>query len=79
MRKANRMKRTALLLLGLAGLTLTGCARPGEFGYTTVLTPEERSQAIARNWDWEGKQVVDDIDHLLLLRPTSHLTEWQLR
>lgn len=70
------MKRTALLLLGLS---LFGCARPGEFGYTTVYTPQERAQQIARTWDWEGKQIPDDIDHILLLRPTGHLTEWNLR
>ncbi len=70
------MKRFALVLLAI---TATGCARPGEFGYTPAYTLRERNQQIARNWDWEGKQIMDDIDHALLLRPVGHLTLWNLR
>lgn len=70
------MKRLTLALLAILA---TGCARPGEFGYTPALTADERHREIARNWDWEGKQLVDDIDHALLLRPMGHLTLWDLR
>jgi hypothetical protein len=70
------MKRLALLTLGLA---MAGCARPGEIGWTPAYTASENSQRIARNWDLEGKQMVDDIDHALLLDPQSHLSEWNLR
>jgi hypothetical protein len=34
---------------------------------------------IARNWDYEGKQLMDDVDMALLLRPASHLTIWNVR
>lgn len=68
-------KLAALALLMLVG----GCARPGEFGWTPGYTTKERGQIIARNWDYEGKMLMDDIDHALLLRPTSRLTAWNVR
>ena len=70
------MKRLALLALGL---TMVGCARPGEFGYTPAYTASENEQHIARTWDLEGKQLVDDVDHALLLTPQNHLSEWNVR
>lgn len=70
------MKRVVLLLLGF---TLTGCARPGEFGYGVAYSLEERNRLIARNWDLEGKQLVDDVDHALLLRPLTNLSIWNVR
>jgi hypothetical protein len=66
-------------VLGLAGLSSVGCARPGEFGYTPAYTTKERGEQIARNWDYEGKQSQDDIDSMLLLRPASKLTIWSVR
>ena len=74
------MKKFAYL--GLVACTLfvsTGCARPGEIGWTPAYTARERGDMIARNWDYEGKQMQDDIDHILLLRPASRLTVWNVR
>ncbi|MGH7176768.1 MAG: hypothetical protein ACREJC_05250 [Tepidisphaeraceae bacterium] len=71
------MKKIALLVLSAAGVT--GCARPGEIGYTPTLTADQRGQQIARNWDYEGKQAVDDWDHFWLSRPASSLTIWNVR
>jgi hypothetical protein len=59
------------LLMGMLSV-LTGCATPG-------YSAQERNQQIARNWDYEIKQASDDFDHLLLLRPASRLTEWNVR
>jgi hypothetical protein len=70
------MKRLAFLLLAM---TVVGCARPGEIGYTPAYSATEHTQQIARNWDIEGKEMMDDIDHALLLNPTSHLTLWNVR
>ena len=70
------MKRLALLL---AALGAVGCARPNEFGYGTAYSAKERDQQILRNWDLEGKEMVDDIDHLLLLEPSSRLSDWNIR
>jgi hypothetical protein len=69
-------KFSALALLGTLAL---GCARPGEMGWTPAYTWTERTQMIARNWDYEGKQLMDDVDMALLLRPASHLTIWNVR
>jgi hypothetical protein len=58
---------------------MVGCARPGEIGWTPAYTADERARQIARNWDFEGKQLVDDVDRLLLLRPMTNLSIWHLR
>ncbi len=67
------MRKLALLLLvsPLMGIS-TGCATP-------AYTAEERFQRIGRNWDYEWKQMQDDIDEVLLLRPASRLTIWNVR
>lgn len=67
------MKCLAMIAL-LAGALFVnvGCATPG---YSAV----ERNQMIARNWDYEIKQASDDWDYLLLLRPSSRLTIWNVR
>ena len=70
------MKRFAFLLLAIV---TTGCARPWEFGYDPAYSLDERNQQIARNWDFEGKQLVEDMDHILLLRPATDLSIWNLR
>jgi hypothetical protein len=76
-------KIVTLSLLAASALTLTlaggGCARPGEFGWTPAYSTKERGQLIARNWDYEGKQLMDDMDHALMLRPSSRLTIWNVR
>lgn len=67
------MKRivTCVLLAGLAA-GLTGCATP-------AYSSRERFQQIGRTWDYEWKQAQDDIDHVLLLRPASRLTIWDVQ
>ena len=70
------------LLLGLfvvSSMVAGGCARPNEIGWSPAYTTEERMQMIARNWDMEGKMLVDDVDNALLLRPMSGLTLWHIR
>ncbi len=75
----NRAKNIVMLgLLAGSGLAF-GCARPNEIGYTPAYTTKERGDQIARNWDLEGKEMQDDIDHVLLLRPQSHLTIWNVQ
>jgi hypothetical protein len=67
------MKSLALIaLMAGAMFVTTGCATPG-------YTPEERNQRIARNWDYDMRQASDDFDYLLLLRPASRLTVWDVR
>ena len=66
--------KKVLLLAFVAGSTFfsTGCATP-------AYSPTERRQQIARNWDYEGRQATDDWDHILLFRPSSRLTIWNVR
>jgi hypothetical protein len=66
-------------LVACALFVMSGCARPFEIGWTPAYTARERGDMIARNWDYEGKQMMDDIDYVLLLRPASHLTIWNVR
>ena len=67
------------VVCGLSLIGGIGCARPFELGYTPAYTAHERDQQIARNWDYEGKQLVDDFDHALLLRPAGRMTIWNVR
>jgi hypothetical protein len=73
------MKKLAALILLAGAMVGGGCARPNELGWTPAYTLTERDQMIMRNWDYEGKQIQDDIDSALLLRPASHLTIWNVR
>jgi hypothetical protein len=72
-------KLAASIVLLFTAVATTGCARPGELGWGVAYSADERGKMIARNWDYEGKQIVDDIDSILLLRPMGHLTMWNLR
>ena len=60
------------IALAGAALSFCGCATPAYSGH-------ERWQLISRNWNMEAKQINDDIDVLLLLRPMSHMTMWHVR
>jgi hypothetical protein len=64
-----------LMLAAVAVLPVfaSGCLAPP--AYSSI----ERAQQIGRNWDYEGRQSVDDLDHVLLLRPVSKLTIWNVR
>ena len=77
------MKRVKTVLLGglvTGSLFLSALlARGHDVVLTPVYTPTERRQQIARNWDYEFKQATDDWDHILLLRPASRLTIWNVR
>ena len=61
-----------LILVGTIGLS-GGC------GSTPAYSSRERGQNICRNWNYDGAQAMDDIDHLLLLQPTGRLTLWNVR
>ena len=66
------MKAMCLVAVLVAGLFGSGCATP-------AYSAHERWQLISRNWAFEWKQVQDDVDHLLMLRPSSNLTIWHIR
>jgi hypothetical protein len=58
----------------LAGTALTsgGCE-------TVAYSAAERSAMINRTWDIERRQIVDDFDSALLLRPPSQMSIWHVR
>jgi hypothetical protein len=60
-----------VLLIGL-GFSSVGCSTPAYSG-------KERMQMIGRNISFEGAQIQDDIDSLLLLRPAGRMTIWHIR
>jgi hypothetical protein len=67
------MKKFAMLAVIAGGLCLTtGCGTPG-------LTTEQRGQEISRNAFYDYEQISDDLDHIFLLTPTQHLSEWNLQ
>jgi len=73
------MRKVIAFNVLMVSAMMVGCARPGEIGWTPAYTTGERASQIARNWDMEGKMMQDDIDHALLLRPMSGLTDWHVR
>lgn len=67
------MKMIALIALTAGALFVSGgCSTP-------AYTPTERHNMIARDWDYDLKQATDDWDYLLLFRPASRLTMWDVR
>ena len=74
-----------LAIATLLGLTLlsTACTGPtrlkNDIGATPAYSSRERYTMIGRNWDYNGKQLMDDIDHVLMLRPASRGTIWNVR
>lgn len=70
MKKLALMASMAAATLGLS--SLTGCGNPG---YDT----QDRFSRIGRNWGYEYQQIQQDVDHLLLLDPATHLTFWNVQ
>ncbi len=67
--------KTLVLVALVAGLTLlsTGC------GATPAYSGRERGRLIARQWNIEGRQLNDDVDHILLLRGGGNLSIWHVK
>jgi hypothetical protein len=68
------MRTLALIGLLAAALTTAGC-----FG-TPAYSPSERNDMIFRNYNYEGGQMVDEFDtDVLMARPVSHMTYWNVQ
>ena len=72
------MMRKLLSVVSLLSLAALPHLAGGCFA-TPAYSPLERYQQIGRNWDYEGKQGVDDWDHITMVRPASNLTIWNVR
>lgn len=79
-----------ILTIGLlaAGLLLpmsTGCATPAySGGLPTIKFPQEKATGenanrVVRNWHLENRQMIDDINSVLLLDPVSKMSKWHMR
>ena len=67
-------KLLSLLALAAFPMLAGGCLAPPAY------TARERYQQIGRNWDYEGRQAVEEWDRsIALLRPASRLTIWNVR
>ncbi|HEV8604261.1 MAG TPA: hypothetical protein VGQ99_02770 [Tepidisphaeraceae bacterium] len=78
--------KLALLFVALAGLSFfsTGCATPAySGGLPTIQFPEEKPTGegfnlTMRNWHYENRQMIDDLNSFLLFQPSSNLTKWNV-
>jgi len=61
-----------LALLVACSVLSTGC------GATPGYSAKERSRLIGRNWGYQGRQINDDVDYLLLQRGGGWLTKWNV-
>lgn len=67
------------ILLGIAVLGVTGLIGFSQSGCSTpVYSGQERLARINRNRGLEWQMMNDDIDHVLLLRPVTGLTPWNV-
>ena len=78
------MSKLAVLALAVLSLGLpTGCSKTyrlnSDFGSTPAYSSRERWQRIQRGWDYDFKQMNDDIDTVLLLGEPSTLSIWNVR
>ena len=67
------MRTLLLVTLAASFSVLTGCTA------TPAYSGKERSRMISRNWDYQYRQMADDVDHVLLLRGDGNLTIWHVQ
>jgi hypothetical protein len=77
LQKGNRAMKTLtkfMLLAGLAmgGMFLTGCTA------TPAYSGDERAAQIQHNISQEWTYIADDTDYILMLRPESTMTVWNV-
>ena len=63
-----------MLLAGLAlgGATMTGCTS------TPAYSGDERAAMISHNMSQEWQFIADDTDYILMLRPESTMSQWNV-
>ena len=78
------------LTIGLLAAALvlpltTGCATPAySGGLPTIKFPKEKgtgenANRVVRNWHLENRQMIDDINSILLFDPVSKMSKWHMR
>jgi len=79
--------KIAFLLTAMLGLCVlcSGCATPAySGGLPTLQFPEEKptgenANMVLRNWHYENRQMIDDLQTFLLMNPASKNTKWNVR
>ena len=71
------MKKLALLTMAVGGLL--GLGSMGGCVASTAYTGEENTGRMARTFDLELKQAVDEVMFQTMLMPPSHTSVWNLR
>lgn len=77
------MSKLALIVAALGSMVLVGGCMDSRIGkadafQTPAYTGGERGDLIARSMETDWKEMNDDIDHVLLLRPASQMTVWHV-
>ena len=75
MKRSTFLKISALATLAVAA---TGCSPHSNWGDGTAYTANERGKLISHAWNTDGRQMIDDIDSVLMLRPSSSLSGWNV-
>ena len=78
--------KLALLAIALAGLSVlaSGCATPAySGGLPTIQFPDEKptgeeANNTLRAWRYENRQMIDDLDSVMLFQPPSRNTKWNV-
>jgi hypothetical protein len=80
------MKTLLIVLLAAGAMAFsTGCATPGySGGLPTIKFPKqkatgENANRILRTWAYENRQMIDDINWVLMMDEPSRLTKWNVR
>jgi hypothetical protein len=78
------MSKLALVVLALGSIAMIGGCMDSRIGKadpfgTPAYDGTERGEQIARNVEMEWREMNDDIDHVLLLRPVTALSTWHVR
>lgn len=78
------MSKLTLAVVACGSMFLAGGCMDARIGKvdpfaTPAYSGGERAELIARNIELEWRMMNDDIDHILLLRPVSGLTPWNIR
>lgn len=78
------MSKTTLAIVAAFSAIMAGGCMDSRIGKVDPFalpahSGRERGESIARNWEMEWKMLNDDVDHILLLRPVSRLSVWNMR
>jgi hypothetical protein len=78
------MSKLALVAVALGLMVMVGGCMDSRIGkadpfQTPAYTGTERGEMIATSAETDWKEMKDDIDEVLMLRPSSNLTTWLVR